>query len=96
MLTRYEQETIINFNAETREVSICTADPVQIRRLDRLVEEFPNHYKYVKSEYCKGEEVYRYYSTTKKMLSYRKPVIISEDRKEKLRLQLQNARDKKN
>lgn len=96
MLTKFEQETMINFNAGEKDMIICTADPVQIRRLDRLVEKFPNHYQYVKSEYCKGEEVYRYYKASKKMLKYKVPVILPEERKEKLRQQLKNARNKKN
>lgn len=89
---RFEQETIINFSAIDKEMLICTSDPVQIRRLDRLVEQFPEQYKYINSEFYKGEEVLKRYKAPKKLLGYRKPVILSEEEKEKLRQQLAKAR----
>ena len=44
-LSKFEQETIITFNAEEKTAEIYTADPVQIRRLDSLCTEFPDTYK---------------------------------------------------
>ena len=61
-MQRIEQETVINFNAEENDISISTSDPVQIRKLDKLVESFPEIYKYTGSEYYKGEEVTKRYS----------------------------------
>lgn len=89
---RYEQETIINFSADDTTALVCTSDPVQIRRLDRLVEQFPTVYKYVSSEYYKGEEVLKRYQFPKKYFGYKKPVILSDEQKEKLRKQLEKAR----
>ena len=93
---RFEQETIINFCADDTKVLVCTSDPVQIRRLDALVEQFPEHYKYLNSEYYKGEEVLKRYEFPKKYLGYKKPVIISDERKEELRHQLDKARENQN
>ena len=46
-MRRIEQETVINFNAEEDTASIYTADPVMIRRLDRLTETHPQHYQLI-------------------------------------------------
>ena len=35
-LTKYEQETIINFNNDEQEASIYTASPQMMRKLDAL------------------------------------------------------------
>ena len=44
-LTRYEQETIINFNAGEQTATVYTRDRAVMRKLDRLVAEFPDTYK---------------------------------------------------
>ena len=46
-LTRAERETVIRFDAEERIAHIYTADPVYMRRLDKLTEEDPNTYRCV-------------------------------------------------
>lgn len=43
-LSRQERETIIRWDAEEQVAYIDTANPVDIRKLDRLVEEFPDTY----------------------------------------------------
>ena len=40
-LSRYEQEVIINFNAEEDTATLYTENPAWIRKLDRLVEQNP-------------------------------------------------------
>ena len=40
-LTRYEQEVSINFNAAEDTADLYTANPVWIRRMDKLVEANP-------------------------------------------------------
>ena len=53
-LTRYEQETIVNYNNGEKFATLYTADPVVMRRLDKLVEEYPDDYKIInKDEYSK-------------------------------------------
>ena len=43
-LTKYEQETIINFNNDEQEASIYTASPQMMRKLDALAAAYPEHY----------------------------------------------------
>ena len=46
-LTKYEQETIINFNNDEQEASIYTASPQMMRKLDALAAAYPEHYRVV-------------------------------------------------
>ena len=43
-LSRYEMETHITWNAEEKLASVWTCDPVSIRKLDKLVSEYPEMY----------------------------------------------------
>ena len=49
-LSRAEQETILRWDAETRVASIDTADPVTIRKLDKLTADHPDVYKCVRED----------------------------------------------
>ena len=49
-LTRIEQETIVNANAEEKMAEVYTADPVMIRKLDKMVEKYPDQYKVIKED----------------------------------------------
>ena len=72
-LTRYEQETIINFSADDQTATLYTRDPVVMRQLDALVTEYPDIYK------CIGEtDIDKTYSMPKSRISYRKPRHLSE------------------
>ena len=42
---RIEQETQINFNAGEAEATLYTADPVMIRKMDKIVEQNPEQFK---------------------------------------------------
>ncbi len=44
-LTREEQETTINWCRGDKTATIDTADPVEIRKLDKLAEAYPDVYK---------------------------------------------------
>ena len=73
-LSKYEQETIINFNVAESDAVVFTRDKSVIRKLDALVNEFPEVYK------CIGEtDIDKTYSMPKQYVSYRKPRKISED-----------------
>lgn len=39
-LSRYEQEVVINFNADEKEATIYTANPAWMRKMDKLCKEF--------------------------------------------------------
>ena len=65
-LTRYEKETIINFNAGDQTATLYTRDPAIIRKIDALVIEYPDTYK------CIGEtDIDKTYEMPKSFVSYR-------------------------
>ncbi len=72
-MTRYEQETIINFNAEDKTATLYTRDPAVMRKADSLVSAYPDTYK------CIGEtDIDKTYELPKSAVTYRKPRNISE------------------
>ncbi len=76
-LSKYEQETIINFNVAESDAVVFTRDKAVIRKLDSLVSEFPEVYK------CIGEtDIDKTYSMPKQYVSYRKPRRISDAQRE--------------
>ena len=79
-LSRYEQETIINYNAGEKLATVYTRDPAVIRKLDVLVIEFPEVYK------CINEtDIDKTYEMPKSFVSYRKPRKLSEEHREQAR-----------
>ena len=82
-LSRYEQETIINFNVAEKTASVYTRDPAVIRKLDSLVIEYPDTFK------CVGEtDIDKAYEMPKTAITYRKPRKLSEEQKEAARKRL--------
>lgn len=77
------RETAINWDNENNEVMISTSETNIKERLDKLCSKFPKHYKF------KGEsdEYKNYICLEKKLIKFSKPVIYSEEQKEKLRTQ---------
>ena len=45
ILSRYEQETIVNYNAGEQTATLYTRDKAVMRKLDTLVADFPETYK---------------------------------------------------
>lgn len=81
--SRYEQETIISFNAGEQTATVYTRDKAVMRKLDGLVKTFPAVYKLTgQTEYDKT------YSVPKLYISYRKPRNISEEQREQARQQM--------
>ena len=68
-LSKYEQETIINFNAGERNATLYTRDRKVMRELDELVGKYPD----------------KTYSFSKTCVKYRKPRTLSEVQKEQAR-----------
>lgn len=88
-LSKYEQETIINFNVAESDAVVFTRDKAVIRKLDSLVNEFPEVYK------CIGKtDIDKTYSMPKQYVSYRKPRKISEDVKKQRRELIKKLNDK--
>lgn len=74
--TLYEQETVVNYNAAEKLVSLYTRDKAVMRKLDELVSELPEVYKLVNET-----EIDKLYSFPKYLLSFRKPRVLSESQK---------------
>ena len=85
MLTRYEQETVISYNNEEKKAILYSADPVVIRRMDKLCEKRPEYYKAIKEDYHKGELLSKTYEFPKKLVKFYIPQIYTEEQKEELR-----------
>ena len=82
-LSRYEQETIVSYNAGEQQATIYTRDKAVMRKLDTLVANFPDTYKLVKQD-----EVSKTYSFPKSFVSYRKPRAVSMEQREQARKKL--------
>lgn len=88
-LTRYEQETIVNFNEEEKEANIFTHNGPMRRRLEKLSQERPQDCRLVRRD---GQAV-EYY-IPKNWISIRPPRIASEAQKEAARAALQKAKNR--
>ena len=72
-ISRYEQETVINFNAGESKATLYTRDATVMRKLDALVNDYPDTFK------CIGEtDIDKTYELPKSSITYRKPRNISE------------------
>lgn len=88
-LSRWEQETVVNYNNEEKTATVYTADPVVMRKLDKLVEKYPEDYFLIKEE--KYSKTYKF---SKKLVQYRNPVHLTEEQKQLCRENLQKANAK--
>ncbi len=85
--TRSEQETIINFNAEEEMASVYTRDSVVMRRMDTLVNSFPEVYRCTKAT-----DIDKTYEMPKSYVSYRKPRKLSKEQREAARTRARSLR----
>ena len=82
-LSRYEQETIINFNADEKMATLYTRDPAVMRKVDTLVIEYPDTFK------CIGEtDIDKTYEMPKTAITYRKPRRLSEEQRDAKRVRM--------
>lgn len=79
-ISRYEMETIINFNADEQMATVYTADPAVMRKIDSLVIEFPDTFKCIKVN-----SISKTYEMPKSAVTYRKPRRLSEEQREAAR-----------
>ena len=79
-LSRYEQETVVNYNAEEQTATVYTRDRTVMRKLDRLVADFPDTYKLIGQT-----DIDKTYSLPKSYVTYRKPRKISDGQRERAR-----------
>ena len=76
-LSRYEQETVVNYNAGEQTATLYTRDKAVMRKLDRFVADFPDTYKLTGQD-----EVSKTYSFPKSYVSYRKPRTVSTEQRD--------------
>lgn len=88
-LTRWEMETTINFNADEKTAVLYTRDKAVMRKLDRLAAECPDEYKLVRET-----DIDKTYEFPKRLLSYRKPRVLTEEQRAMMRDRLAEARGK--
>ncbi len=79
-LSRYEMETVVNYNAGEDTATVYTADKAVMRRLDKLVVEYPEQYKLEKET-----ALARWYSMPKSFVTYRKPRKLTDEQREQKR-----------
>lgn len=70
-LGRYEQETIINFDAEEDTAELYTANPVWIRKMDKLIKQNPEQFKLGESGQYEGKVIAKRYIFPKRFISIR-------------------------
>ena len=90
-LSRYEQETIVNYNAGEQNAALYTRDKAVMRKLDTLVADFPDTYSLIGQD-----EVSKTYSFPKSYVSYRKPRKLSDEQREKARKQMEKINAENN
>lgn len=86
-LSRYEMETTINFNAKDPFATLYSCDKSVIRRMDKMVEEFPDLFTCIKET-----SISKTYQFPKKYAMPKRPRILSEEQREKMRERLMKAR----
>lgn len=77
-LTKYEQETIINFNEDEKTASVYTYNKALIRKLQEYCKRFPNLYKLEKEDKHWGSKTF---IVPKQYISVRVPKILTEEQK---------------
>lgn len=69
--SKYEQEVIISLNAAEDTAEIYTADPVWIRKMDKLVQQNPEQFRPGKVETYQGEIVAKRYTFPRRFVTIR-------------------------
>ena len=72
-LENSERETHISWDDATRVANIFTIDPKSIRKLDKLVAQYPDTYKLEREEDWHGNRAC-FYKVPAKLIAFRKPV----------------------
>lgn len=87
-LTKYEQETIINYNNEEKTASVFTYDKSLIRKLDKRLSEMPDM-KLIR----RGED-FAEYSLPKKWIKVAFPRQYSDEQRAEMAERMKAAREK--
>ena len=89
-LNKYEMETIVNYNVGEQNAIVYTRDIAVMRKLDRLVAEFPDIYKLINQT-----NIDKTYSMPKSYVNYRKPRKLSGEQREQARQKMLKINFKK-
>ena len=84
-LSRYEQETVVNYNAGEQTAIVYTRDKAVMRKLDTLVADFPDTYSLMGQD-----EVSKTYSFPKSYINYRKSRLGNAEQRERARQMMIN------
>lgn len=87
-LSRYEMETVINFNAEEKTATVYTRDKSILRRIDALCQGFPDLFKVIAED-----SISRTYEVPKKLIKVATPRVMSEEQKDELRARFAKVRE---
>jgi TusA-related sulfurtransferase len=79
-MTKYEQETVINYNNESKTAEIYTCDPATMRKLEKLCEKQPDFYKLIKQD--KHSKTFEF---PKRLITLRQPKFLTDEQKEKIK-----------
>lgn len=85
-LTKYEQETIFNYNQEKKDCTLYTHDPALIRKMDKLIENGEAITVTRRAEGCAE------YQFTKKAIKVRFPRKLSDEKRAELIERMRNIR----
>ena len=80
ILTRSEQETIVNYNAAEQTATVYTRDRAVMRRLDGLTRDYPDQYRLIDET-----DIDKTYEMPKSLINYRKPLRLSKEQREAAR-----------
>lgn len=89
-LTKYEQETIINYNNEEKEASIYTHSKSLIKRIDSKLSEYPD------IKVLRRGDDWAEYSLPKKWIKVRFPRQLSDEQRAEMANRMRAARDSVN
>ena len=87
-LSRVEQEVVISFNAEEDTADLYTADPVWIRKMDKILEQNPEQFKPGRWEYYEDKVIAKRYTFPKRFLTVKtkdRKVNMTEEQREEAR-----------
>lgn len=70
-LSKYEQEVVINFNAEGESADLYTSSPAWITKMDKLVAANPEQFKVIQVGKCSGRVVSKRYKFPKRFITVR-------------------------
>lgn len=81
-LSKYESETIINYNDEENDATVYTCNKSLIRRIDALCAKYPEVYRLIKKD-----KFSKTYTLPKKLIGVKKIRIFTPEQKEKQKRQ---------